>query len=69
MIKSRLHMLMAERGRLKIRNVAQTAGISEPAVARLYHDKAQRFDKSTLDALCRVFGCQPGDLLEYVPDE
>ena len=24
---------------------------------------------TTLDALCRALDCQPGDLLEYVPDE
>jgi putative transcriptional regulator len=24
---------------------------------------------STLEAMCRVLGCQPGDLLEYVEDE
>ena len=29
--------------------------------------KAVRF--STLEAICQVLGCQPGDLLEYVPDE
>ncbi len=30
------------------------------------HAKAVRF--STLDALCEALDCQPGDLLEYVPD-
>ena len=29
--------------------------------------KAVRF--STLNAICEVLGCQPGDLLEYVPDQ
>ena len=29
--------------------------------------KAIRF--STLNALCRELGCQPGDILEYIPDE
>lgn len=30
------------------------------------HAKAVRF--STLDAICRVLECQPGDILEYRPD-
>ncbi len=30
------------------------------------HAKAVRF--STLEALCRALDCQPGDILEYVPD-
>ena len=69
MIKSRLHILMAEKGRLTIRDLARKAGISEPAVSRLYHDKAERFDRSTLNSLCKVLDCQPGDLFEYVPDK
>jgi|AP95_1055475.scaffolds.fasta_scaffold72443_2 putative transcriptional regulator len=68
MIKSRLHVLMAEKGRLTIRGLARKAGISEPAVSRLYHDTAERFDRSTLNSLCRALDCQPGELLEYVPD-
>lgn len=31
------------------------------------HAKAVRF--STLEALCKALDCQPGDLLEYVPEE
>ena len=31
------------------------------------HAKAVRF--STLEALCRALDCQPGDILEYVPDD
>lgn len=31
------------------------------------HAKAVRF--STLEAICRALDCQPGDILEYVPDE
>ena len=31
------------------------------------HAKAVRF--STLEAICRALDCQPGDLLEYVPEE
>ncbi len=31
------------------------------------HAKAVRF--STLEAICRILDCQPGDILEYRPDE
>ncbi len=60
---------LAGRHRLNIRDIARTAGISYQAAWRLYHDKAERFDKGTLDGLCRVFRCQPGDLFTYAPDE
>lgn len=26
-------------------------------------------DSKTLDKICRTFNCQPGDLMEYIPDE
>lgn len=38
-----------------------------PAVLKNGRAKAVRF--STLDAMCRTLGCQPGDLLEWVEDE
>ena len=31
------------------------------------HAKAVRF--STLEAICKALDCQPGDILEYVPEE
>ena len=31
------------------------------------HAKAVRF--TTLEAICRALDCQPGDILEYVPDD
>ena len=34
----------------------------------LKQNKARAIRFSTLDALCRELGCQPGDLLEYQPD-
>ncbi len=60
---------LAGRHRMNIQDIARAAGISYPSAHRLYHDRAERFDKRTLDALCRVFRCQPGDLFTYAPDE
>ena len=34
----------------------------------LYNEKAGRIDFKTLDKLCSALGCQPSDILEYVPD-
>lgn len=31
--------------------------------------KGKNVDISTIDKLCRILQCQPGDILEYVPDE
>ena len=32
-------------------------------------NKSRRVDTETINRLCEVFGCQPGDLMEYIPDE
>ena len=35
----------------------------------LKNNKAKAVRFTTLDALCRELGCQPGDILKYVPEE
>ncbi len=37
------------------------------SVLKNNHAKAVRF--STLEAICKALGCQPGDILEFVPEE
>lgn len=38
-------------------------------VSAMYHETIKRLEIEQLNKLCKVFNCQPGDLLEYVPDE
>lgn len=47
--------------------LANRAGISSATMARLNSNKYVSLE--VLDKLCAVLGCQPGDLLEYVPEE
>ena len=60
----RLDALLAER-KMTARELAQRADITEANLSILKngHAKAVRF--STLEAICRELGCQPGDLLGY----
>ena len=44
-------------------------GLARGTVTALYHDRVHKVDYDVLGRLCRVLGCQPGDLLVYVPDE
>ena len=44
------------------------AAIINLACTRLKTNKARAVRSSTLDALCRELYCQPGDLLERVPE-
>ena len=63
-----LDVLMARRkislGELAARIDLTPANLS---VLKNNHARAVRF--TTLDALCRALDCQPGDILEYVPEE
>ena len=63
----RLDVMMAKR---KVRGLelAERVGLTQANLSKLKtgHVKAVRF--STLEALCRELDCQPGDLLEFVPD-
>jgi len=69
MIRSRILIVMAERRVRSLAQVSREAGVSVPAVSRLANETAVRVDFGTLDALCKYFDCQPGDLLEYVAEE
>jgi len=51
--------------KVKIIDVARDTGISRNMISSLYYENAKRIDLESLDALCRYFECQPGDLFEY----
>ena len=63
-----LDRVLAERG-VSSRELARRVGISEVNLSRIKTGKVSAIRFSTLEALCRELDCQPGDLLEYVPDE
>jgi putative transcriptional regulator len=64
----RLDVMMARR---KVRSnvLARAIGITEANLSLLKSGKVKGLRFSTLEAICRALDCQPGDLLEYVPDE
>ena len=47
---------------------ADAVGITPANLAVLKNGRAKAVRFSTLEAMCRVLDCQPGDLLEYVED-
>lgn len=50
------------------RELAAKTGITEANLSILKTGKAKAIRLSTLENLCKALGCQPGDILEYVPD-
>jgi putative transcriptional regulator len=66
-IKVNLDMMLVRRG-VKLSELADAIDITLANLSILKTNKARAIRFSTLDAICRELDCQPGDLLEYVPD-
>jgi DNA-binding Xre family transcriptional regulator len=51
--------------------LVQESGLPATTIYRLAKSgrEVQRVDGHTLDVLCATLGCQPGDLLEFVPEK
>jgi putative transcriptional regulator len=61
--------LMLVKRRMKLSELAEAIDISLPNLSILKTNKARAMRFSTLEAICHALDCQPGDLLEYIPDE
>ena len=49
--------------------LAEKVGIAPANLSILKTGKAKAIRFTTLSAICKALNCQPGDLLEYAPDE
>lgn len=67
-IRVKLDQLMVER-RISLTELAGRIDLTLANLSVLKTNKARAIRFSTLDALCRELKCQPGDLLEWSPDE
>ncbi|MGP5674084.1 helix-turn-helix domain-containing protein [Brachybacterium alimentarium] len=56
------------RRKMSVGDFAQRVGISPANVAVLKNGRAKAVRLSTLESMCEVLDCQPGDLLEWVSD-
>lgn len=63
-----INVLLAQRG-MSVGEFAGAVGLSAANVAVLKNGRAKAVRFSTLDAICRVLECQPGDVLRWEPDE
>ena len=67
MIVLRLDRVLADR-KMRSKELAEKIGLTEVNLSRIKTGKISAVRFSTLDAICRALYCQPGDILEYVPD-
>jgi putative transcriptional regulator len=68
MIRCHLSALMG-RDKLRIADVARRTGLNRSTVSALYRETATRVDLPAVEQLCRLFGCQIGELFEFVADD
>ena len=60
-------MLVARKKRSK--ELAEYVGITEQNISLLKTGRVKGIRFNTLDRICEFLECQPGDILEYVPDD
>lgn len=61
--------VMLARRKMSSGELAEKVGISPANLSILKTGKAKAVRFSTLGALCEALQCQPGDLLEYIPED
>jgi putative transcriptional regulator len=61
----RLDRMMADR-KISLNELAEKVGMTNVNLSNLKTGKMKGVRFETLDAICRVLECQPGDLFEYV---
>ncbi|MGP8080821.1 MAG: helix-turn-helix domain-containing protein [Dehalococcoidales bacterium] len=64
----RLDRVLADR-KMQMNDLAEKVGISNVNMSNLKTGKVKAIRFSTLEAICKYLNCQPGDILEYRPDE
>ncbi|OXX82629.1 XRE family transcriptional regulator [Paraclostridium benzoelyticum] len=63
-----LDIIMAKR-KISLKDLAKKIDITNANLSILKNNKAKAIRFSTLNELCKVLECQPGDILEYIDDD
>lgn len=63
-----LDVMMAKR-KMSLNHLSEKVDLTLSNLSILKTGKAKAIRFSTLEAICRVLNCQPGDILEFLPDE
>ena len=67
MIVINLDVMLARR-KVSVTELSEKLDITMANVSILKNGKAKAVKLETLNKICRILDCQPGDILEYVPD-
>ena len=61
--------VMLARRKVKSKDLAAHVGITDQNISLLKSGKVRGIRFGTLEKICEFLGCQPGDILEYRPDD
>ena len=64
----RLDRVMADR-KMSLNELSERVGIANVNLSKLKNGHVSAIRFSTLEAICQALDCQPGDILEYKPEE
>lgn len=64
----RLDRVMADR-KISLKDLAEQIGIANVNLSKIKTGKISAIRFSTLESICDILNCQPGDILEYQPDD
>lgn len=67
MIVVNIDVMLAKR-KMSVTELSERLDITMANVSILKNNKAKAIKVETLNKICEILECQPGDLLEYVPD-
>ncbi len=63
-----LDVMMAKR-KMSLKDLAEKIDITNANLSILKNNRAKAVRFTTLNEICKVLECQPGDMLEYIEDE
>lgn len=64
----RLDRIMADR-KISLNELSEKVGVANVNLSKLKNGRVSAIRFSTLEAICEVLDCQPGDILEYQKEE
>ena len=63
-----LDVMLAKR-KMSVTELSEKVGITMANISILKNGKAKAVRLSTLELICKALNCQPGDILEYEPNQ
>lgn len=63
-----IDVMLAKR-KMSVTELSERVGITMANISILKNQKAKAIRFDTLNKICEILQCQPGDILEYVPDD